>query len=264
MFTPNGVIHGAWWPTSVTSETEFPARRHPLPLEPYRDRLLIMRGVENQRREIADDGWPTPRRGSVGSTLVEGFSPGHSSTVAGLRRGGPTASASTSALPHVIGATTPLKSLELGVRALENDVQGRISYAGAGQPLPPHEPAARRVQPPGPGARLQRHSARRSGARAAAERARRRLLASSTCSGRRVGAEDRAKLEGTSSSCAISSAACRRAATASAPSRRSRRCSTRRARSTCRPSPSSRSTCCALFVRVRPHTEWVRSRSGPR
>ncbi|HEU5076587.1 MAG TPA: DUF1552 domain-containing protein, partial [Polyangiaceae bacterium] len=37
---------------------------------------------------------------------------------------------------------TPLKSLEIGVRAIEADVQARISYAGPGQPLPPmNDPA---------------------------------------------------------------------------------------------------------------------------
>jgi hypothetical protein len=36
-----------------------------------------------------------------------------------------------------VGQSTLLSSLELGVHALDNDVQGRISYSGPGQPLPP-------------------------------------------------------------------------------------------------------------------------------
>jgi hypothetical protein len=37
----------------------------------------------------------------------------------------------------VVGQGTLLSSLELGVHALDNDVQGRISYSGPAQPLPP-------------------------------------------------------------------------------------------------------------------------------
>jgi len=40
-------------------------------------------------------------------------------------------------LAKTLAVGTPIKSLELGVRATENDVQGRISYAGPGAPLPP-------------------------------------------------------------------------------------------------------------------------------
>jgi len=40
-------------------------------------------------------------------------------------------------IAKVIGQDTMFGSLELGVRATDNDVQGRISYAGAGVPLPP-------------------------------------------------------------------------------------------------------------------------------
>jgi len=41
------------------------------------------------------------------------------------------------AVANRIGTSTPFRSLELGVRANANDVQGRISYSGAGEPLPP-------------------------------------------------------------------------------------------------------------------------------
>src|SRR5690606_38462078 len=36
-----------------------------------------------------------------------------------------------------LGATSYLPSIELGVRATESEVRGRISYAGAGRPMPP-------------------------------------------------------------------------------------------------------------------------------
>ncbi|MGC4088616.1 MAG: DUF1552 domain-containing protein [Polyangiaceae bacterium] len=41
------------------------------------------------------------------------------------------------ALVKALRPNTLLPSLELGVHALDNDVQGRVSYAGPGQPLPP-------------------------------------------------------------------------------------------------------------------------------
>src|SRR6188474_1881909 len=46
MYTPNGVIHDGWWPTAVTSETEFELSQSHTPLLPYRDRLLILSGLE--------------------------------------------------------------------------------------------------------------------------------------------------------------------------------------------------------------------------
>jgi hypothetical protein len=135
MFTPNGVIHEAWWPT-VTSETEFQLGRIHAPLERYRDRLLILRGIDLTVARSLTTGGPH-QKGIGGLYTAQGLQAGTFVDGCGAQAGWADGISVDQRAANVIGATTPLKSLELGVRALENDVQGRISYAGAGQPLPP-------------------------------------------------------------------------------------------------------------------------------
>jgi hypothetical protein len=193
MFTPNGVIHEGWWPT-VTSETEFQLGAIHAPLEAYRDRLLIMKGIENSVAKNLTTGGPH-QKGIGGLYTGQGLQTGTFVDGCGAQAGWADGISVDQRAAGVIGANTPLKSLELGVRALENDVQGRISYAGAGQPLPPmNQPLDvynRLIQAPGfsdipP---------------ADPVLARRRSVLDAVYSqfdlvGKRVGADDRAKLEG--------------------------------------------------------------------
>ena len=63
MYTPNGVIHDGWWPTSVTSETEFELSSSHEPLKSYKDRLLILGGLE---MKVAGDGPGGPHQRGIG------------------------------------------------------------------------------------------------------------------------------------------------------------------------------------------------------
>ncbi len=133
MYNPNGTVHEAWFPTG--GETDFQLGTIHQPLAAHRDRLLIFRGVDSKVTELGPGG---PHQRGIGSLftgreLLEGeFVDG-----CGSRAGWANGISIDQEIAKAIGLDTPLRSLEIGVRATEADVQARISYAGPGQPLPP-------------------------------------------------------------------------------------------------------------------------------
>ena len=135
MYTPNGVIHDGWWPTAVTSETDFELSSSHEPLKSYKDRLLILGGLE---LKVASDGPGGPHQRGIGG-LFTNMELGEGAFVDGCGRtaGWANGISIDQKIAAAIGAGSPVASLQLGVRATENDVQGRISYAAAGMPLPP-------------------------------------------------------------------------------------------------------------------------------
>ncbi|HEV8246250.1 MAG TPA: DUF1552 domain-containing protein [Polyangiaceae bacterium] len=136
MFTPNGVIQTAWWPATITSETDFELGAIHQPLVPYQDRLLVLHGVNAKVAMEGTMGGPH-QRGIGGLFTGESLQAGEFVDGCGKTAGWANGISVDQAAANVIGQDTPLKSLELGVRALENDVQGRIAYSGPGEPLPP-------------------------------------------------------------------------------------------------------------------------------
>jgi hypothetical protein len=135
MYTPNGVIHEGWWPTAVTSESTFELSQSHAPLSSYKERLLILSGLD---MKVALEGTGGPHQRGIGGlftnqTLGEGLFTDGCGRTAGWANG----ISIDQRIANVIGQASPVPSLQLGVRATENDVQGRISYAGAGLPLPP-------------------------------------------------------------------------------------------------------------------------------
>lgn len=134
MYTPNGFIHDAWWPTAG-NETDFVLNTIHQPLADFRDRLTLLKNVD---LKVAGGGPGGPHQRGIGclftgQQLLEGdFVDG-----CGSRAGWANGISVDQAVANHVGKDSAFKSLELGVRATENDVQGRISYAGPGQPLPP-------------------------------------------------------------------------------------------------------------------------------
>lgn len=136
MYTPNGVIHDGWWPTDVTSESEFTLNQIHQPLAPYQDRLILLKGVDHKVALAGTTGGPH-QRGIGGLYTAQTLGEGTFVDGCGKTAGWANGVSVDQEAAAVVGQSTALKSLELGVRALENDVQGRISYSAAGQPLPP-------------------------------------------------------------------------------------------------------------------------------
>lgn len=135
MYTPNGVIHDGWWPTSVNSETDFVLSSSHEPLQAYKDRLLILGGLE---MKIALDGEGGPHQRGIGALFTNTqLGQGEFTDGCGRTAGWATGISVDQRIANVIGASSPVASLQLGVRATENDVQGRISYSGPSMPLPP-------------------------------------------------------------------------------------------------------------------------------
>jgi hypothetical protein len=104
------------------------------PLAAHKDRLTLLRNVD---LKSATGGPGGPHQRGIG-TLFTGAHLQSGEFVDGC--GSMAGWADGISVDQVVAneqLDTPFKSLELGVRATENDVQGRISYAGPGQPLPP-------------------------------------------------------------------------------------------------------------------------------
>jgi hypothetical protein len=136
MYTPNGVIPDAWYPVNVVSETQFDLNAIHQPLAPFKQRLILLSGVDLTIANTGPGGLHQRGIGGLftaqelqqGTQFVDGC---------GQTAGWADGISVDQQVANQIGDGTLLKSLELGVRATDNDVQGRISYAAAGQPLPP-------------------------------------------------------------------------------------------------------------------------------
>lgn len=140
VYNPNGTVPDQFWPAVGEGVTEAALSSLPLPtitapLEPFKDKLLFLRGIDLKVTEVGPGGPHQRGLGSLltGRELQEGVFADGCGRMAGWANG---ISIDQEIALHV-GQTTLLPSLELGVRAAEADVRGRISYAGPGAPLPP-------------------------------------------------------------------------------------------------------------------------------
>ena len=133
-YTPNGQIHSAWWPTAG-SGTNFTLNDIHQPLAPHQSRLTLLKNVDLQS---AGGGPGGPHQRGIG-TLFTGqyLQSGDFVDGCGSTAGWADGISVDQVIAAQIGQTTPYASLELGVRATDNDVQGSIAYSGAGAPLPP-------------------------------------------------------------------------------------------------------------------------------
>lgn len=139
-FHPNGVDTNSFTPIAGGSQTEFTLGASNAALAPWRDRLLWTSGL-NMSVAVSGPGEQHQRgMGALltGQGLASGSFVGNDGTKAGWALG----QSLDQALVPVIGSTTFIGSLQLGVNVRERDVSGVISYSGAGQPLlPQNDPA---------------------------------------------------------------------------------------------------------------------------
>jgi hypothetical protein len=137
VYSANGTVPSAWQPAALRSSQDFDLGSILEPLAPFRERLVGMTGVHSQvAMDAQNRGGPHQRGiGSLftGAMLQEGEFADGCGSLAGWSDG----PSIDQLLAQGALGDAPLRSLELGVRCLDNDVQGRISYAGPGAPLPP-------------------------------------------------------------------------------------------------------------------------------
>ena len=140
-FHPNGTIQSEFWPTAGTTDRDFTMSRILTPLEAHREKLLILDGIDLASGDGAFGPGEPHQRGMgtvlTGRPLQPGAFVGGDGSLAGWGDG-------ISLDQHIanhVGASTPFKSLHLGVRADTTaptaEVRTRISYTGPAQPVPP-------------------------------------------------------------------------------------------------------------------------------
>ena len=105
-YTPNGIIMRDWTPEKEGSDFEFTKTLKPL--EPYRDKLLVLTGLQHHNGESLGDGAGDHAR--AGATWLTGVHP-RKTEGADIHNG----VSVDQILAKEIGSQTPLPSLELGL-----------------------------------------------------------------------------------------------------------------------------------------------------
>jgi len=133
-YTPNGTKKELWRPSHGPGQL---SELGPLltPLAPFMGHLNLFDGVD-LKAALEGPGGPH-QRGMASLFTGEVISAGDFVGGDGRKAGWAGGISIDQLIAAHIGQETPFKSLELGVRVLENMPRGRISYAGADQPLPP-------------------------------------------------------------------------------------------------------------------------------
>jgi hypothetical protein len=141
MYTPNGQITSAWHPKTVRSPTDFDLNEIHEPLAAHKQRMLLFKNVDLKIADevVTDGGAPGgPHQRGIGALYTgQHLQAGQFTDGCGSQAGWANGISIDQEVANHIGTETPFESLELGIRATENDVQGRIAYSAAGAPLPP-------------------------------------------------------------------------------------------------------------------------------
>jgi hypothetical protein len=143
LYTPNGTVPEIWFPAPGSDSQNFTLGAIHQPLLDYRERLVLLRGVHSTVAQDPDNHGGPHQRGLGALFTGQMLGTGEFEDGCGATAGWAAGRSIDQEVAAMIGLDTPLKSLELGVRCMANDVQGRMSYAGPGLPLPPiNEPLA--------------------------------------------------------------------------------------------------------------------------
>jgi hypothetical protein len=133
-FSPNGYIRNNWTPTGT--ETDFTLGRTLAPLAPYKNRLIVLDGVDNEaaKHGPGDDHMRGMGTMLTGTELMSGTNQGGCCEPAGLAGG----LSVDQKIANAIGTDTKFKSVEFGVQSgSAGTVWGYTAYSGANQSLPP-------------------------------------------------------------------------------------------------------------------------------
>jgi hypothetical protein len=136
MFSPNGVVPSAFWPDEEGEK--FTLKDSLKPLEPFRDRTLILRGVCDRVRGDGDAHMRGMGCLLTGIELFPGNIQGGSDTPAGWAKGISIDQEIKDHLQKDAATRTRFGSLEFGVMVPDRaDTWTRMVYAGANKPIAP-------------------------------------------------------------------------------------------------------------------------------
>lgn len=143
VFSPNGTIYDRWRPSG--SETDFQLSEILAPLEPFKQKLIVLDEVDNESAHHGPgDGHMTGMGTYLTATeLLDGdqFKCGGTDPCSGWGGGISIDQliANDLQMRQAPAERTRFKSLELAVQAGGADIWSRMSYAGADQPIAPME-----------------------------------------------------------------------------------------------------------------------------
>lgn len=136
LFSPDGVVPTTFWPDEVG--TEFTLKQSLKPLEPFKNKTLILNGVCDRVRGDGDNHMRGIGCLLTGSELFPGNIQGGSDTPAGWSSGISIDQEITNFLQKSAITRTRFGSLEFGVMVPEHaDTWTRMVYAGANKPVAP-------------------------------------------------------------------------------------------------------------------------------
>ena len=136
MFSPNGTVPDKFWPDQAGSDVPF----KPIlaPLEPFRNRTMLLKGIANKVRGDGDSHMRGMSCLLTGTELAPGNIQGGSDTPAGWASGISIDQEIKNFLQSRPETATRFGSLEFGVAVPGRaDPWTRMVYAGANQPLAP-------------------------------------------------------------------------------------------------------------------------------
>src|SRR5437867_7491998 len=136
MFSPNGTIPPAFWPDETGRD--FKLKEIMTPLEPFQNRMLILKGLSNKVRGDGDGHMRGMSCLLTGIELFPGNIQGGSDTPAGWARGISIDQKMKSFFQSREETRTRFGSLEFGVGVHDRaDPWTRMSYAGPNKPVAP-------------------------------------------------------------------------------------------------------------------------------
>jgi hypothetical protein len=136
VFSPNGTIPSAFWPEETGDD--FKLKEIMSPLEPFKDRMLILHGLSNKVRGDGDNHMRGMSCLLTGIELFPGNVQGGSDTPAGWASGISIDQEIKNYLQTREDTRTRFGSLEFGVGVTDRaDPWTRMSYAGPNKPIGP-------------------------------------------------------------------------------------------------------------------------------
>src|SRR3954466_11210921 len=136
MFSPNGTVPPAFWPEETGKD--FKLKEIMSPLEPFKDRMLVLNGLSNKVRGDGDNHMRGMSCLLTGIELFPGNIQGGSDTPAGWASGISIDQEIKNYFQSKEATKTRFGSLEFGVGVTDRaDPWTRMSYAGPNRPVAP-------------------------------------------------------------------------------------------------------------------------------